>query len=153
MMHEGGAPTDLEAGSKPLSKLNDPYLDLLKKCLTRFIFLDQSYRPLHRPSRRNHPIAWTFYPIFAAMLKRSGVKLYQHEEVDLIIRSEGRDWPAHAETMIGLKRLDNLHACIEAVIRDQVPGDFIETGVWRGGACIFMRAALNAYAERGRASL
>jgi hypothetical protein len=55
--------------------------------------------------------------------------------------------------MIGLKRLDNLHACIEAVIRDQVPGDFIETGVWRGGACIFMRAALNAYAERGRASL
>jgi hypothetical protein len=31
MMHEGGAPTDLEAGSRPLSKLNDPYLDLLKK--------------------------------------------------------------------------------------------------------------------------
>jgi hypothetical protein len=52
--------------------------------------------------------------------------------------------------MIGLKRLDNLHACIEAVIRDQVLGDFIETGVWRGGACIFMRAALNVYGDQTR---
>ena len=52
--------------------------------------------------------------------------------------------------MIGLKRLDNLHACIESVIRDQVLGDFIETGVWRGGACIFMRAALNVYGDETR---
>jgi len=43
------------------------------------------------------------------------------------------EWPAEAETMIGLKRLDNLHACIETVISDQIPGDLIETGVWRGG--------------------
>src|SRR4029453_13599942 len=26
-----------------------------------------------------------------------------------------------------------------------VPGDFMETGVWRGGACIMMRAVLKAY--------
>jgi O-methyltransferase len=43
-----------------------------------------------------------------------------------------------------------LHACIETVIRDQTAGDLIETGVWRGGACIFMRAALNAYGDRTR---
>jgi O-methyltransferase len=52
--------------------------------------------------------------------------------------------------MIGLKRLDNLHACIEAVIRGQIQGDLIETGVWRGGACIFMRAALNVYGDQNR---
>lgn len=52
--------------------------------------------------------------------------------------------------MIGLKRLDNLHACIQSVIQDRVPGDFIETGVWRGGSCIFMRAALNAYGDQTR---
>src|SRR5438445_4093002 len=31
------------------------------------------------------------------------------------------------------------------VLRNRVPGDLIETGVWRGGASIFMRAILHAY--------
>jgi O-methyltransferase len=132
-----------------LSKLNDPYLDLLKKCLTRYIF-PETYRPLHRPSRDEHAIAWLLYPALAAMLERIGIKLYRYAKFDPIDRSEGKDWPPEAETMIGLKRLDNLHACIEAVIRDQVPGDFIETGVWRGGACIFMRAALSVYGDQTR---
>jgi O-methyltransferase len=60
-------------------------------------------------------------------------------------RAEGRDWPAIALTMVGAKRLDNLHACIETVLADGVPGDFIETGVWRGGSVILMRAILRAH--------
>jgi O-methyltransferase len=31
-----------------------------------------------------------------------------------------------------------------------VPGDLIETGVWRGGAVILMRAVLEAYGDRDR---
>jgi hypothetical protein len=52
--------------------------------------------------------------------------------------------------MIGVPRLDNLRACIEAVLDDAVEGDFIETGVWRGGACIFMRGILKAYGVEDR---
>jgi hypothetical protein len=52
--------------------------------------------------------------------------------------------------MIGLKRLDNLQNCIETVIRENVTGDLIETGVWRGGACILMRGVLAAYGDNGR---
>jgi hypothetical protein len=47
--------------------------------------------------------------------------------------------------VLTLKRLDNLQACVEEVIKNRVPGDLIETGVWRGGATIFMRAILKAY--------
>jgi O-methyltransferase len=47
--------------------------------------------------------------------------------------------------MIGSLRLDNLQDCIESVVRDNVPGDLIETGVWRGGATILMRGVLAAY--------
>jgi O-methyltransferase len=61
------------------------------------------------------------------------------------VRAEGRDWPLIGETMIGEERLDNVRACIESVIADRVPGDLIETGVWRGGTTIFMRAVLEAY--------
>jgi O-methyltransferase len=48
-------------------------------------------------------------------------------------------------TMIGRKRLDNLEDCLARVIADGVPGDVIETGVWRGGATIFMRGFLAAH--------
>jgi len=50
-----------------------------------------------------------------------------------------------AISMLPLSRFDQLQACISSVLRDQVPGDFIETGVWRGGATIFMRGVLKAY--------
>jgi O-methyltransferase len=36
------------------------------------------------------------------------------------------------------------------VLREEVPGHFIEAGVWRGGACIFMRAVLKAYGDNSR---
>jgi len=52
--------------------------------------------------------------------------------------------------MIGLKRLDNVEHCVATVIADGVDGDLVETGVWRGGASIFMRAALEAYGDRLR---
>jgi hypothetical protein len=47
--------------------------------------------------------------------------------------------------MVGLRRLENVQQCIERVLADDVPGDLIETGVWRGGVCIFMRAVLKAH--------
>lgn len=66
-------------------------------------------------------------------------------------RENGRDWPSVAHTMIGAKRLANLRWATEHVLRTGVPGDFVETGVWRGGACILMRAVLKAYGDpKGR---
>src|SRR5208337_2774197 len=49
-----------------------------------------------------------------------------------------------------LRRLDNLEWCVKEVLRNAVPGDLIEAGVWRGGAVIFMRAILKAYGVRDR---
>jgi hypothetical protein len=66
------------------------------------------------------------------------------------LRLEGRDWPVVAPTMIGAARLDNVQRCIESVLQHDVPGDFIETGVWRGGAVIFMRGVLKAYGVTDR---
>lgn len=65
-------------------------------------------------------------------------------------RAIGRDWPATAETMIGTARMRNIRALLQRVLADQVPGDVIETGVWRGGACIYMRAILAAAGDANR---
>jgi O-methyltransferase len=65
-------------------------------------------------------------------------------------RRIGKDWPRDAHTMVGKLRLDNVQYCVEQAIQNDVPGDFIETGVWRGGACILMKAILSALGETDR---
>ena len=60
-------------------------------------------------------------------------------------RRDGKTWPLYAHTMVGLQRLSHLQHCLETVLREGIPGDVIETGVWRGGSCIFMRGVLAAH--------
>lgn len=65
-------------------------------------------------------------------------------------RQSGWDWPSQAPSMIGARRMHNVRSECERVLLAGVPGDFMETGVWRGGACIMMRAVLKAYGVADR---
>jgi O-methyltransferase len=60
-------------------------------------------------------------------------------------RMEGLDWPTDALTMIGLKRMNNLHEMLDYVRIQKIEGDLIETGVWKGGATIFMKLYCDVY--------
>src|SRR5258708_9215828 len=104
--------------------------------------------------------------LYLALLKRSLLGLTYEDDSNLYpvsmgeapgrvshdaqLRVEGADWPVKAPTMIGVERLENIQRCIESVLVDAVPGDLIETGVWRGGAVIFMRGVLKAYGVTDR---
>jgi O-methyltransferase len=114
------------------------YLDLLKRCLTRSIFPAYSH-PLYEPP-----------PEVQEWLAVMGYDVVMHEQFDPIAREYGMDWPVDAETMVGMKRLDSLQECVVDVLEQDVPGDLIETGVWRGGSSILMRAVLAAYGDRTR---
>lgn len=125
------------------------YLDLMKKSLT-FLLWDES--KLYRPAYIDpHPFykRWLVKAV-VSHLGRSGRQITESLPTQTEERIQGRDWPPLAYTMIGLKRLDNLQACIEDVILNEVSGDLIETGVWRGGASIFMRAVLKAHGVADR---
>ena len=91
-------------------------------------------------------------PIDLEVLKQvlTGYYLRGLASFDEATRIEGYDRPAVGETMIGMKRINNLHQCLEGVLKDGIPGDMIETGVWRGGATIFMRAVLKASGDHGK---
>lgn len=65
-------------------------------------------------------------------------------------RTNGWDWPSGAPSMIGWKRMNHLRRECERVIAQGVPGDFLEAGVWRGGASMIMAAVLKAYDVRDR---
>jgi len=122
----------------------DRYLDLLSCCLTRELFIDEEVRDVGGHGRRGAPLRALLRPLnhWGLRVVRTGGNREQ--------RLVGLDWPTHAETMVGTKRLENLRSCVETVLADKVPGDLIETGVWRGGSVIFMKAVLAAHGDEDR---
>ena len=99
------------------------YLRLLQRCLVRDLFPDQRYQGCDL----------------------SHVLGYSQE-----MRENGLDWPTEALTMVGMKRLNSLQECCLSVLQDDIPGDFVETGSWRGGCGILMRAILEACGDSER---
>ena len=97
------------------------YLDLVKACLLRTVFPDANRNP-------------------------EGETL----PFDAAARREGRLYPTEAFTMVGALRLESLErACLD-VLRQKIPGDFVECGVWRGGCAILMRAVLRDQMDMSR---
>jgi O-methyltransferase len=124
----------------PPMNSTDRYLDLLKGCLTRSLFLDEQRQEVHLAGWR-----WYLWKAFKRLEKGYNWRIVGPRPVVVANREEGRDWPQNGETMIGKARLDNLQACVTQVLEDDVPGDLLEAGVWRGGASILMRAVLAVY--------
>jgi O-methyltransferase len=121
----------------------DLYLDLMKKCLT-FSLWDGRDGAFNQA-----PASFGLRSTLKKLIKGTA-RGRADAENKLQGRLEGRDWPLLGHTMIGMKRLDNLQFCVERALADGVPGDLIETGVWRGGATIFMRAILKAHGVTDR---
>lgn len=59
-------------------------------------------------------------------------------------------WPSNGETMTSLQSLEFLHRAVKDVVERKVEGDVIETGVWKGGSIIAMKAAFDAYQDFNR---
>ena len=118
----GGEPVGARADGDRAATLRDRdrYLDLMVRILANTIYRD----------------GWAGY--------RQGTAGPVTGTFDPTLRERGLDWPAVAHTMVGIKRLENLRDLAQRVLDHGVPGDFIETGVWRGGCCILMRAVLAA---------
>jgi O-methyltransferase len=126
------------------------YLTLLKKCLTRYLFYEQ-WRPVQpHPSRK---LVHAAASGLQRLLSTQNLVLMRAQSFDKNYALNGGPWNdrySGAETMIGIHRLGQIQNCIIDVRRNRVCGDFIETGTWRGGASIFMRAVLKAYGDVSR---
>lgn len=118
------------------------YLDLMKGCLTNTIYGEREYFEVAPKGFLKQAINKIF--------NAAGITLVRTNTYSYKMREKGLDWPPYAHTMIGLVRLNNLQECVEDILKTGVRGDLIETGVWRGGATIFMRAILRAYGVTDR---
>lgn len=140
----------MSTGTTTAEALRDRYLELVKRSLTGALTEDNDsvlggVRTAGSPLLRKRAA-----DALGRAAARVGVEIAVKKPYDAALREAGRDWPSRAESMIGLRRMTNLQDCIAVIERDDVPGDLIETGVWRGGACIFMKANLEAWGDTTR---
>jgi len=89
-------------------------------------------------------------PWLQRIFRKKNLELVRQYTLNPSLREEGLDWPPEAETMVGMKRLNNLQECVTDVLMKRIPGDLIETGVWRGGSSILMKGVLAVYGDTGR---
>src|SRR5262245_48210127 len=113
-----------------MDDVGDRYLRALKLALTRGPGM--WVPPVQASNWKRHVLE----PV-QATLRRRGLQLSQLDDN----RSAAASAP---ETMVPRVRLDHVQSCIELVLADDVPGDLVEAGVWRGGTAIFMRGVLAA---------
>jgi len=141
--------------------LSEAYIDLLKASLLNKIYIESEAKLSHvfGGMLNNVPLRFDdFFGNATPKIKDYVALLSQiKENGDTVVLArtmvDGRREHHHelrnvteiAHTMIGERRLDNIKFCIDTVLEENVSGDFIETGIWRGGACIFMRGVLKAY--------
>ena len=122
----------------------DLYLDLLAASLTGSLMAEQwSFtQPPKGPAKQ---LVWR---AFAALLRGRGIVLASPAVARA--RERGSDWPLIGESMVGQRRLSSLRECVETLLKEQVEGDLLEAGVWRGGAAIFMKGVLTAHGDAER---
>jgi len=113
----------------------DLYLELLKHCVSNYIYDDDVDLTQGGSAR---------------VATGNPVDAHHPAAVDPRLKYYGAMWPSRAHTMVGIPRLDNIRQCVEEVLAAGIPGDLIETGVWRGGASIFMRGILKAHGVKDR---
>jgi len=135
----------------------DHYLDLLSKCLTASLYDESAWRIMERPRignltwRRPGKFVRTLIKLWThSAVERRSKMIVERRPFDPVARGSGRDWPLFGYTMVGHRRLENVRFCVEDILKNNIPGDLIETGVWRGGTAIFMRAILKCHGVTDR---
>lgn len=133
-------------------------LDFLKDVLSASLYDESAWRMVSGPlksqySPSSQPLAYlggTLKTWIVRQLRKRGMALVRLYPFNVELRHKGIDWPLFGYTMVGRQRLDNVQFCVETLLREEVAGDLIETGVWRGGSVILMKAVLAQHGDESR---
>ena len=116
------------------------YLELLKKTILFEIWLEyEPYLPasLHISKELSYEPVTVPLPLFLKQyIENHNLKslILTFQTMSVKVARIGQE----AHSMVGRKRMNQLQEAMETVVKENIEGDFIETGVWRGGSCIFM---------------
>jgi hypothetical protein len=138
-----------------------PYLDLLRHTLVNFVYQDEGIvvvPPFHRvPFAMSDRSYGKNFPCECKVPRLGGCQKHgsciplrcptcplKAPSLTLPLLHLDSPLAAVAHSMIGLVRMSNTQYVLQDVVASGVQGDFLEAGVWRGGACILALATLTA---------
>ena len=127
------------------------YLSLLKRSILNEIYLDDELRILYLRAclagvqRFDPAVLHDIRDLRRDEYGRLSASRQVGQFFDRNIHNSGFN-----HSMMGRARLDSLQECLDIVRLENIPGDFMECGVWRGGGCIFMSGYAEAYGLAGR---
>lgn len=133
--------------------LEDRYLETLKRMLCRYdLEGDGTWAPIgfFGGVRKRDRLLIRVIDGISELLLPKEIRLAKFYPYFQEHRYSGKDWPYHAETMVGLSRLNQMHRALESIEDEGIPGHVLEAGVWRGGVGIFSAAFLSLRAENTR---
>jgi O-methyltransferase/8-demethyl-8-(2,3-dimethoxy-alpha-L-rhamnosyl)tetracenomycin-C 4'-O-methyltransferase len=110
--------------TRPTEDANrDAYIDLIKRAITNYVYL-------------------------GGETPQDAFRCVSHYDLE---QSRWKiDQLSRPTTLLTKSQLDLIEKAVLAVEAKGVPGDFLEAGIWRGGAIVLMRALLKAYNISGR---
>ena len=101
-----------------MMELNDLYLDLLKRALNNYLYLGDN-------------------------------RDFDQYEIASFYSEEGQQWnipeAVRPHSLLNTQKLNALQSLMYDVVVNDIPGDFIEAGVYKGGTVIFMLGFLKAF--------
>src|SRR5258708_3830954 len=104
------------------------YIDLLKKSLTDTMRMNKEvyFKKENLPSK--------IVNFFASPLGYNLCKSKFMQMTDEFI--EGKNHSPDAVTLVGIKRLECVESCVKNIVKNNIEGDLLEAGVWKGGTSI-----------------
>lgn len=140
------APSGIATGKTAMSSLEQKHIALLKDVLIDKSNANRYQLTPYPPGQTNLLKRFIVNTIINSLAKKNMLITGVIRDGERL-RENGLGWPINGYSMIGTKRLNNIQFCIESVVENKVEGDFIETGVWRGGACIFAKTLFNIFGQ------
>jgi len=116
----------MKRSQTPLERARDAYLELIRNVVS-----GEAYGSAEKS-------------VWVTLKKDKKVVL----DFDKEKRAKGEDWTYLGYTMTGQARLLSLKDLLKEIFKSKIPGDFMETGVWRGGSSIYAKAVMEAYGEK-----
>lgn len=133
-----------------VSSVNTPvalYLNLLKQSILEDLYTENEVRLLYLRScvEGKEVFREDVYFDVRRRWKHAYDEYVRLREFGLAYQRPMR-YVGFSNTMLNRARVDNIEFCLDRIREENVAGDLMECGVWRGGAVIFMRGYLAVHA-------
>ncbi len=93
--------------------------------------------------------------LIIAFLKKNGYSISKINTFDSTLDIVEKDfWEVYGfckpYTMTSIERMYSLYCSVNFIIRNEIKGDFVECGVWKGGSAMLIAKMLSNYKENNR---